>query len=70
MSEIVKPQYYNIYREPNKEMDWDAITRRFIHMMSDPEIDILIICRLGPLFALDPPETFGGYLHHGRPRYP
>lgn len=60
----VKPQYYRIYREPNKEMDWDAISRRFIKLTSDPEIDIAIFCRLGPLFAMDPPKTQGGYAHH------
>lgn len=62
----IKHQFYNIYRESNKEMDWDAITRFFLKMMaSDPELDYTL-CRLGPLFVGEVPKTFGEYEHHGR----
>lgn len=60
-----KDRQHRFFRRPTSKEDWDAVSARFIRIVaSDPEIDIGIFCRLGPLFALPKPETEGGYAHH------
>lgn len=56
---------HRVYRQPLNVEDWDVITTRFIRMVcTDAELDYNL-SRLLMLFAVDMPETQGGYAHHG-----
>lgn len=53
-----------VYRPPRGPYDWDEICKRFKWLMTgDFDIEFMV-SRLGPLFAQDPPETYGPWLQH------
>jgi len=54
----------HVYRAPRGPYDWDEINKRFIRMLTaDLEVEWMF-CRLGPLFATPPPETYGKWEQH------
>lgn len=54
----------HVYREPRVPYDWDEINKRFLRILaSDIEVEWMF-CRLGPLFAVDPPALYGPWHQH------